>query len=105
MERGSKIKSTFLIFLGEKDNNRINAVVNLMNTKGRCVQIMDRTYVLTIESEEVVNTRDLRDYLDNSKGYFMMVINLDYGIAVAWRLKTEKSNYLKSVFDAINSQE
>jgi hypothetical protein len=105
MERGGKIKSSFLIFLGEKDGNRINAIVNLMNSKGKCVQIMDRTYVLEIESEEVISTRELRDYLNNSKDYFMIVINLDYGIAAAWRLREDKSNYLKSVFDDIYSKE
>lgn len=106
MENGKKIlKSSFLIVLGEKDSNRINAIVNLMNSKGKPVQIMERTYVLVIESDKVITTRDLRDYLNNDKDYFMIVISLDYGMAAAWRLRTDKSNYLKSVFDDINQQD
>lgn len=106
MEQGNKkFKSSFLIVLGEKDSNRINAIVNLMNSKGNSVQIMDRSYVLVIESDEVITTRDLRDYLNNDKDYLMIVISLDYGIAAAWRLRTDNSNYLRSVFNDINQHD
>lgn len=95
------IKSFFLVFLGENDPNRISQMVKRMEAKGKCVCIMDRTYVLTIEEYEVIQTADVRELIGGNN-YLLIVTRLSSDTNAAWRLKTQNSEYMKSIFNEIN---
>ena len=97
------IKNYFLIILGETDQNRIGQMVKQMNNKGKCVQIMDRTYVLTIESNDVIQTAELRQFI-GINNYILIVTRLNSDTNAAWCLKNANSEYLKSVFNEINDR-
>lgn len=90
-----------MVVLGENDSNRINIMVKRMQEKGKCVQIMDRTYILTIESENVVMIPDVRQYISGSESWLSIVMRLDSNTNAAWCLKTNNSMYLSSVFKEI----
>lgn len=96
-----KITSFFLVILGEHDDNRINTMVGRMNSLGKCVQIMERTYILTTIGDNVVTTSELRSKVSGENSYIILVFKLDVDSAAAWCLKTDNSNYLKSVFDEL----
>lgn len=98
------IKNYFLVILGEKDSNRINQMVKRMQEKGKCVQIMDRTYTLIIEDNDVVQISELRKYIGINDSYFLLIIRLSSETNAAWCLKAQYSEYLKSVFNEINDR-
>lgn len=96
-----KIKNYFMVVLGENDTNRINIMVKRMQEKGKCVQIMERTYILTIESDNIVMIPDVRQHLSGSEAWLLIVVRLDSDTNSAWCLKTDNSHYLSSVFKEI----
>lgn len=98
------IKNYFLVILGEKDSNKIYEMNKRMQEKGKCIQIMDRTYTLTIESKEVVYTSDLRKYIGGDDVNLLIVLRLDSETNAAWCLNTKYSEHFKSLFNEINDK-
>jgi hypothetical protein len=98
------IKNYFLVILGEKDPNKVSQMVKRMQEKGKCVQIMDRTYSLIIESNEVVITSEIRKTVGGGDSLLLIVIRMDSDTNMAWCLKTQYSEYFKSVFNEINDR-
>jgi hypothetical protein len=97
-----KIKNFFLVFMGEKDQNRRSFMITQLESLGKCVQIMDNTFVLTIEADDVVRIKSVVEKVSGSNNYRLIVVRLDSDTRAAWCLNEEKSNYFKSVFTEIN---
>lgn len=98
------IKNYFIVIFGEKDSNRISQMVKRIQERGKCVQIMDRTYSVIIEDNNVVQTTELRKYISGDENYLVLIIRLNSETIAAWCLKTQYSEHLKSVFNEIKDR-
>lgn len=97
------IKNYFLVVLGENDGNKINVMIKRMQNKGKCVRVMDRTYVLVVESNDVVKTSEIRQDISGQGSWMLMVIRLNSDTNAAWCLKTPDSEFFKTLFNEINN--
>lgn len=73
-----------------------------MQNQGKCVQILDRTYILIIESDNIVKISDIREFISGTEMWNNILIRLDSNTNSAWCLKEANSKFFKSIFNEIN---